>query len=80
MCLDCGITFYMPGDTTVLYLPLHPLPHQPPSPFRADVPLSTVKAAECPMQEWVEEAEQLLSPNDPQLTVVACQLASCGAT
>ena len=71
--LDCGITCYMPVDTAVLYLLLHPLPDQPPSPFRADVPLPTVKAPECPVQEWVHEAEHLPSPTDVKLTLVACR-------
>ena len=57
----------------VLYPLLHPLPDQPPPPFRADVPLTTVKAAECPMREWVHKAEHLPSPTDAKLTLVACQ-------
>ena len=73
MRLHFVITCYMPVDTTVLYLLLHPQPSQPPSPFRADVPLPIVKAAECPVREWVHEAEHLPSSNDAKLALVACQ-------
>ena len=71
--MDCGIACYMPVDTTVLYLLLHPLADQPPSPFRTDVPLPPVKTAECSVREWVHEAEHLPSPIDANLTLVACQ-------
>ena len=47
--------------------------HQLPCPFRADVPLPTFKVAECPVREWVHEADHLPFPNDAKLKVVACQ-------
>ena len=70
---DCGITCYIPVDTTVLYLLLHSLPDQPPSPFRPDEPLPTAKVVECPVREWVHEAEHLPSPNDAKLALLASQ-------
>ena len=71
--LDYGITCYMPVDTTLLYLLLHPLPEQPPSPFRADLPVPTVKVAECLVREQVHEAEHLPPANDTKFTLLACQ-------
>ena len=49
----------MSVDTTMLYLLFHPLPQQPPSLFRAEVPLPTVKAGEFPVREWVHGAKHL---------------------
>ena len=52
--MDCGITWYKPMDTGVMYL-VHPLPrnHHP----RCVLLLPTVKATECPMTDLVHDAE-----------------------
>ena len=77
MRLDRGITCYMPVDTTVLYLLLHPLPEPAPSPFCAHVRVLTVKVGECPIRERVHEAEHLPSPNDAKLTLKKMRIDYC---
>ena len=79
MSLDCGITCYMPVDVTALYLLLQALPAPPPMPFRVDVPLPTIKPNDCPVREWVHEAEYLPSPSNKDLTLFACQPGTIAA-
>ena len=63
----------MPMDTTVLCPVLDPLSNQPPSLFRAHTPAPTVKVAQCPVRQWVHEAEHLPSPTDAKVMLVGCQ-------
>ena len=57
--LDCGITCYLPVDTTMLYLMLHPKPEQPQCLFHAHLRVPNVKATKCPVRERVHEAVHL---------------------
>uniref|UniRef100_A0A7S4FIY6 Uncharacterized protein n=1 Tax=Eutreptiella gymnastica TaxID=73025 RepID=A0A7S4FIY6_9EUGL len=48
-------------------------------PFRVDVPLPSVKPNDCPVREWVNEAEYLPSPSNKDLTLLACQPGTIAA-
>ena len=47
-----GVTFCLLFLVVAAGCRTHNLPDQPPSPFRADVPLAAVKAVKCPVRKY----------------------------